>query len=507
MTNVIAKSLEENISKKVDDAINDLMKQMMLKGIEPEDKDKQKAPDADDMGEGAGVQVSSDSEDFWLLATAAMFENSHPQGSADVAQVIYNRTQYPAWNASTIRKAILNPGQFQPVRQYGGTAAWASIKTKQDALRFSRSHGKTQEQLERVAAALLDKQKQQDARQFVGPRDSFRSDSYEAANNHLANDTEKSRHGHTFGFEPGGALIGQFKAGKLSAAQVNAGITGNVSFNGGDGRFIQGNSGRSEGTHFHIGTTKPGDSSGVANAGFQTIKHFLGKKSIHVGRSREDIPSNATDEQIKGYIARGQASHATRGRGRTELDLQIGGLGAGNKVAFPLALKGMKYSATDGYGVSADIVGVNAFVGHGRYKPDGSLAAQQKLVLNTGAPDFYAFHGMNRLMTTEGLLKFHKGEFISVTDYDSTKMFGVEFLATINAIENKSQLKQKVGSLIEHLSHIAGYEPGGQQEVVVEEPEPEIVYITTPVPIGGGAMVMGGSSGGSNFSEGLYERG
>lgn len=505
MTDAIAKSLEDSISKRLDDNINDLMRQMMLKGIEPEDKDKQKAPDAEDMGEGAGVQVSSDSEDFWLLATAAMFENSHPQGAADVAQVIYNRTQYPAWNAPTIKKAILNPGQFQPVRQYGGTAAWASIKTKEDALRFSKSHGKTQEQLERVAAALLDKQKQQDARTFVGPRDSFRADSYEKANNHLADETEKTRHGHTFGFEPGGAMIGQFKAGKLSAAQVNANIVGNVNLKAGDGRFIQGNSGRSEGTHFHIGTNKPGDGSGVTAAGFNVIKNFLGKKSVYVGRSKETIPANATDEQIRGYIRRGQIAHATRGRGPTELDLQIGGTGAGNKVAFPLALKGMKYSSTDGYGVSADIVGTNAFVGHGRYKPDGTLAPQQgETQLLAGAPDFYAFHGMNKFITKDSLLKVHKGEFISVTDKDSVDILGQDFIATINAIENKSQLKQKVGSLIDHLSYIAGYEPGGEQEIIVDVQEPDLVTMPIPVPVGGGSMIMVGSGFGEDYSQELY---
>jgi len=293
------------------------------------------------------------------------------------------------------------------------------------------------------------------------------------------------------------------KEGKVS--RVGTGWTKAIASNlqKGDGKFIQGNSGRSGGTHFHIGTNKPGDASGSTAAGFDVIKHFLGKKSIHVGRSREDIPSNATDEQIKGYIARGQASHATRGRGRTELDLQIGGLGAGNKVAFPLALKGIKYSATDGYGVSADIAGTNAFVGHGRYKPDGSLAPQQKLVLNSGAPDFYAFHGMNKLMTTEGLLKFHKGEFISVQDKDTTEIVGVEFLATLNSIENKTQLKQKVGSLIGHLSYIAGYEPGGQQEVIVEIPNQTPEVVTMPVLVGGRGMMFSGSGSGEDYSQEL----
>lgn len=59
MTDVIAKSLEESISKKVDDAINDLMKQMMLKP--PEKKETKETPeeydeyDGDLSGEGMDV--------------------------------------------------------------------------------------------------------------------------------------------------------------------------------------------------------------------------------------------------------------------------------------------------------------------------------------------------------------------------------------------------------------------------------------------------------------------
>ena len=104
-----------------------------------------------------------------------------------------------------------------------------------------------------------------------------------------------------------------------------------------------------------------------------------------------------------------------------------------------------------------------------------------------------------------GLHMLHKGEF--VVDKDSVDLLGKDFIATINSIENTSQLKNKADSLINTISHIAEYEPGGQQEVVVEQPEPEIVYITTPAPTGGGVMAMGGSSGGSNFAEELYERG
>jgi hypothetical protein len=180
---------------------------------------------------GDGVVVSSDSPDFWLLATAALFENSDPQGAADVAQAIYNRVSMPGdpWKVNnSIRTAILNPGQFQPVRQYGGRSAWDKIKDKESALAFIKTHGKSQKQLESVSSALLNTTRQRSAKNFVGPRDSFRSVSYENANDHLADDTEVRRHGHVFGFEPRGATIASFRAGKLRPAEISSTTRGTV---------------------------------------------------------------------------------------------------------------------------------------------------------------------------------------------------------------------------------------------------------------------------------------
>ncbi len=470
----VAKAFKDATETNAQKTLRELQKNLNLK----KPGDEKTPPSPDDMGEGGGVQVSSDSEDFWLLATAALFENSDPQGAADAAQAIYNRVAMPGdpWNVdNSIRKAILNPGQFQPVSDYGGASVWGRIKTKEDALRFIKNYGKSQAQLETVAAALLDKNKQQSARQFVGPRDSFRSYDFENKKNHLADETEVRRLGHAFGFEPRGSTIGMFKSGQLSAAMVNANITGNVNLKPGDGKFIQGNSGASEGNHFHIGTNKPGDGSGVAAAGFNVIKNFLGKKSIFVGRSKEFIPASATDEQIRGYIARGQRAHR-----KTELDLQIGGVvGPGTKVAFPLALKNMKYSDTDGYGVSADIVGTNAFVGHGRYKPDGTLAPQQGGTrFSMGAPDFYAFRGKSFGIVPKGGLRLtlHDGEMFKVIDKDSVNLLGYDLTKEIIDIENQSQLIAKAPSIIEKLKVISGYAD-------YEQPysKPEVVYVPTVI--------------------------
>ncbi len=172
---------------------------------------------------GPGFKITGGNADYWLLVAAGVFENDHPQGAADVAQAIYNRIHMPGdpWNVGgTIRGAILKPGQFEPVDRYGGVAEWDLIRDEQSALAHLKKYRKTKGQLNRVAAALLDKKKQDSARDFVGPRDSFRSTSYEDSYDHLAADTEKRRFGHVFGFEPKGATIDSWRKGKLSAGSV-----------------------------------------------------------------------------------------------------------------------------------------------------------------------------------------------------------------------------------------------------------------------------------------------
>lgn len=159
------------------------------------------------------------SKDFWLLAVAATFENSDPQGAADVAQAIYNRLAFPGW-PKTIRDIILAPNQFEPVRRYGGVEEWSKIQDENSAKEFVKKYGKSEEQLKRVAESLQDSAKQSSALQFVGARDNFRADATEDSLNHLDDATEVSRHGHTFGVEPGGANYGAYVAGKLNPGPI-----------------------------------------------------------------------------------------------------------------------------------------------------------------------------------------------------------------------------------------------------------------------------------------------
>lgn len=238
----ISNAFQSALNSRTNQIFQSLRREMGLKGDELEGRTPGGA------GAGAGnVIVTSDSPDFWMLAVGALLENSDPQGAADVAQVIYNRVASPSW-PSTIRNVILegNGGQFQPVRDYGTIPAWRSITDKDSAVEFLKNYGKgrSQAQLEAVAAALLDSAKQNSAKSFIGPRDSFRAISFEDANNHLADDTEKRRLGHAFGFEPGGAQIAAFRAGKLAAAQVSSQVRGTVTQTGRGGLPLTGENGR-----------------------------------------------------------------------------------------------------------------------------------------------------------------------------------------------------------------------------------------------------------------------
>jgi hypothetical protein len=417
----VEKSLDELIKNKVTEAINQFRKNLGLKPLQSGESGESGGGQTPSGGDGLGLAVTSDSPDFWLLATACLFENSDPQGAADVAQAIYNRVAMPGdpWRVqNSIRKTILNPNQFQPVRDYGGASVWGGINTKEDALRVATTYRKTAEQLDAVSAAILDKQRQSSARTFVGPRDSFRSTGYEDANNHLADDTEVRRHGHVFGFEPRGATIGMFRKGQLSAANVDEHVVGDVTSSGasqygGDGKFIQGNSGNSGGIHYHIG---PGSYQGgnlkdpkfnadAREAAFKVVKHFLGKKSMYHGRSGVFYSGKESDSQIRSMVNREQVVHTSGGRGsQGGIDLQVGGAyWPGAKVPFPLKTEGLKYRP-GGFGVTAKISGLNAFVAHGAYDEKGKLAPQER--------------GVN-LYEGGGLVNENKKDISSIKNYPS----------------------------------------------------------------------------------------
>jgi len=129
---------------------------------------------------------------------------------------------------------------------------------------------------------------------------------------------------------------------------------------------------------------------------------------------------------------------------------------------------------------------------------DGEGAFRNMIIQKMGS----RFHGGP--VSKGGAYNLHKGEF--VVDKYSVDLLGEPFIATINSVKNKTQLNQKVGSLIDHLSHIAGYEPGGMIPIEVEidngDDETQIIPVpmTKFIPVGG----FGGGGDSYDYTEVLY---
>lgn len=112
--------------------------------------------------------------EFWKIVAIASREDSlHPQGQADVAQSLYNRSaigSYPG--GKDISKIITAPGQYQPT--FTNPAAWNSIKDKKSAIAAA---GKGAGPIDMALKSITDPSLQREAQRFVGGRTDFMGES------------------------------------------------------------------------------------------------------------------------------------------------------------------------------------------------------------------------------------------------------------------------------------------------------------------------------------------
>ncbi len=210
----------------------------------------------------------------------------------------------------------------------------------------------------------------------------------------------------------------------------------------GNGKFIQGNSGRSRGIHYHIGpgSYQTGDilaqkhNASARAAAFKTAKHFLGKKSVVFTRSKQYPTKETSDQELKKMIQTEQIVHTNYGSDGG-IDIQVGGAyWPGAKVAFPFKVIGMKYRR-GGFGVTAKIAGFNAFVAHGAYDENGKLAPQEETKM-------YEKGGLTLNRPHVAILGEKGAEF--VIDADSTKAIERKFpglLFSINKAKGYNAVK------------------------------------------------------------------
>ena len=254
---------------------------------------------------------------------------------------------------------------------------------------------------------------------------------------------------------------------------------------GGNGKFIQGNSGASGGIHYHIGPGSYQDGNITSSAGNadaravaeKVVKHFQGKKSIYIGRLGYTVKESDTPAIIKEKVKRGQEVHSSGRGSQGGIDLQIGGAYyPGAKVPFPLKTEGLKYR-TGGFGVTAKVSGSNAFVAHGLYDENGKQAPQERTKM-------YGEGGDTPSVPTEIIVGDRGKEKVMKNLVASFKPVS-DLLDAYNASTSTDEL---IAATRAYAPEVLMYddEEGvmGQQIIVVNNTPP-----MAPMPMGGGTIV------------------
>lgn len=485
LTQVIAKSLEESVSKKIDDALNDLKNQMMLgpglRGIK--DTKEGEGEDSPNLEVEDGGTVTGGNADFWTLVAIASLESGTPQGRADVAQSIYNRLASGIYSGGTIKELVVsgNGRQYQPVGR--AVREFRAISDKESAInavmvanKLNRSQA--EKFINETASAIQNKELQASAAQFVGGRTDFWAQGLNPPSNGIG---YVVRHGHRFGWFVGPAAIAY---GKKNPGPAKAPALGDIIVMGGGGaggmlgggKFIQGNSGASAGVHFHIGPGSQVKGTILQRQYFadaratakQAIDFFLSKGS-KVYDGRRGVYYKSGNEV-------GAAQQAHTGSGSAGgIDMQVD---FEKPVPFPLKTVGMMYRP-NGFGVSADIAGSNSFVAHGRYDEKGRVAPQERMKL-------YARGGFVRGLT-KAILGERGIEF--VLDTDTTSALEQNFPGFLSELN-----KADYNGAIQVLRSYASYEVGASIQVEVDQSQMSPTVVTVPVPMPFGSGYESGSS-------------
>jgi len=480
LTDVIAKSLENNISKRIDSTLLDLQNQIKLGGLKGmKDAKEGESPEDSLTVDMDGAEITGGDADFWTLVAIASREDGDPQAWADVAQSIYNRLGSGAYSGKTIRDLILGQMQYEPTWKFpkpGRTgypnAEWKVIK---DAASAAAATGQSESAMKSVAAALLNPTLQKNARDFIQGRTDFRGYSVSGGVTRKTGDNYFGWYNNYKGTQV--ASVPNFGA---SASPGTGGMLGG-------GKFIQGNSGASAGVHFHIGPGSQVKGTILQRQYFadaratakQAIDYFLSKGStVYDGRRGRYYKSG-------NEVGAAQQAHTASGSAGG-IDMQVD---FEKPVAFPLKTAGMSYRG-NGFGVSADIAGSNSFVAHARYDEKGRVAPQERMKL-------YAKGGLIRGFT-KAMLGERGIEF--VLDTDTTTALEQNFPGFLDALN-----KANYDGAINVLRNYASYESGYPIEIEIEQSDPEIVY----VPMMSSSQSISVSRGGSSDSsyDSSYERG
>lgn len=295
-TDVIAKSVEESVSSRVDKTVRDLQKEVALnRGVGREEMIQENIERSRDQEDpslepgGPGVTVSGGNADFWTLVAIASREDSDPQAWADIAQSIYNRAATGMYSGGKSIKGIITAsGQYEPT--FSNPREWKEIS---DLASAAKASGKSQSHLQRVAAAIKDPKLQSNAASFIGGRSDFMGESQKGSMRADRGDVTRGPGDNYFGWFYNAKLKGPARAPALGDIKIMGG-SGSSGSNielgrgyGSAGSKIAGELGRyikqklRQGPDFQAVTEHP-EHGGVLGGHARNSYHYSGR-AIDVG--------------------------------------------------------------------------------------------------------------------------------------------------------------------------------------------------------------------------------
>jgi hypothetical protein len=427
LTKVIAKSVEKSVSSRLDETINDLMNQLRLKPPStPAGVPGPSQPGSEDL-----INIQGGDADFWTLVAVASREDGEPQAWADVAQSIYNRLASGAYSGKSIKELVLGQMQYEPTWKFPRSGAtgkpnseWFAIK---DAASAGVASGQSEDAMKKVAAAILDPTLQKNAREFIQGRTDFRGYS-------VSGGIQRKGGDNYFGW------YNNYRENKVGSVPnfgaTASGGSGGTGGTGGSYTQLSNNPDAKRGSKLAGELGRFLDAKGLGRWGSGVHQHpehpAWSPESGHSPGSLHYASQGARAIDIGGY---------GRSRGYSDQDQILAGIAEFNK------LKGVKpiQLLKDGYPGHDNHV----HVAYGR----GGLV-----------------RGFTRAILGERGVEF-------VLDTDTTSALEQNFPGFLDALN-----KANYDGAINVLRDYAYYESGSMAEVIVEQPEPEVVMVPVPTP-------------------------
>ena len=444
-TDVIAKSVEDSVSKEINTTVRNLAKEMSLRPTagreemiqENMQKEKDESPNLD---VGPGGTVTGGNADFWTLVAIASLESGNAQGRSDVAQSIYNRVASRlnfGQKSHTIKGHVIAPGQYQPVGD-SDVSLWAAISDKKSAIAAVNSHkngkGRAEKIIEETASAIKNTSYQKSAAEFVGGRTDF----WATTIGNPGGIGHVIRHGHRFGWFSGPAAIAY---GKKNPGPAKAPALGDIAVMGKGGT-------ESLGKGYGSGGSK------IAGELGRYIKKKLrqGPDFSRVHRHPEHPPYSLTSGHSRGSL---------HYQGRA-IDI-----GAFTEEQGPILKVISEFNRMKG------VKPVQLL--HGKNEPSGH-SDHVHVAYEKGGETLDGPH-----LATIG--ERGKEYVIDADSYESTEKVTPGLLDILNyVVKDKTSLKKYLPNIIESLSAYTDY----------ESPQAEVVFVPINSP-GNGAMSRGGA--------------